>query len=206
MATASRTFPPLSGLNKLESLRLIYNSISDVSALAGLTNLTVLNLGGNSISDISSLSSLTDLSWLGLWANSISDLAPLVANTGLGSEDEINVQNNPLSATSLNTHIPTLQSRGVTVYFSASKPAFEEKETRLPRAEMKRFGIGEQEEAEYRYHKQMDMKENMISRATRREIRSTPKTDARDRRRMEMRQDMISQKMSLRDKARREGK
>ena len=46
----------------------------------------------------------------------------------------------------------------------------------------------------------------MISPAAkvRREVKSTAKTDARDRRRMKMRQDMISRKMSLRDKARRE--
>ena len=39
----------------------------------------------------------------------------MVANTGLGSGDEVDVRENPLSATSLNTHIPTLLGRGVTV-------------------------------------------------------------------------------------------
>ena len=49
--------------------------------------------------------------------NNISDLSPLVANTGLGDGDELEIQRNPLSYTSINTHIPALQSRGVTVEF-----------------------------------------------------------------------------------------
>ncbi|MDE2831021.1 MAG: hypothetical protein OXN20_12955 [Gemmatimonadota bacterium] len=49
----------------------------------------------------------------------------MIANTGLGSGDEVDVRNNPLSATSLNTHIPILQGRGVNVQFGASKPTIE---------------------------------------------------------------------------------
>ncbi|MCY4641259.1 MAG: leucine-rich repeat domain-containing protein, partial [Gammaproteobacteria bacterium] len=64
------------------------------------------------------LSNLTSLEVLELESNSISDVAPLVANTGLGSGDEVRVENNPLSATSINTHIPALQSRGVSVLYS----------------------------------------------------------------------------------------
>ena len=108
---------PLSGLTNLTVLTLGRNSISDISSLSGLTNLTGLWLSVNSISDISVLSNLTNLTALWLSHNSISDLSPLVANPGLGSGDEVYVQNNPLSATSRNTHIPTLQARGVTVNF-----------------------------------------------------------------------------------------
>ena len=129
----------LAGLTNLTSLRLGGNSFTDLSALAGLTNLTYLNLGGNSftdistlagltnltrlylgdntVSDISALAGLTNLTSLWLWDNSVSDLSPLVANTGLGSGDEVSVQRNPLSYQSIHTHIPTLQSRGVTVEF-----------------------------------------------------------------------------------------
>ncbi|MYF73155.1 MAG: hypothetical protein F4175_07160 [Gemmatimonadetes bacterium] len=64
------------------------------------------------------LSNLTRLEWLGLDNNSISDLAPLVANAGLGEGDWIEVSNNPLSATSINTHIPALQSRGISVLYT----------------------------------------------------------------------------------------
>ncbi len=113
----------LSNLTSLESLSLYSNSISDVSVLSNLTSLEILNVFDNSISDISVLSGLTSLGILYLYANNISDLAPLVANTGLGSGDLIDVHNNPLSAISINTHIPALQSRGVDVRFGASKPA-----------------------------------------------------------------------------------
>ena len=112
----------LSGLTSLEVLFLDSNSISDLSALSGLTSLRALSLDDNSISAVSALSGLTSLLLLALEDNSISNLAPLVANTGLGSGDLVDVRNNPLSATSLYTHIPTLQARGVDVYFGASKP------------------------------------------------------------------------------------
>ena len=108
---------PLSGLTNLSLLGLEENSISDVSALSGLTSLERLRLQGNTISDVSALSGLTNLTSLTLSGNRISDLSPLVANTGLGSGDEVNVRFNPLSATSVNTHIPALQGRGVTVQF-----------------------------------------------------------------------------------------
>ena len=115
-------------LTNLEWLYLSNNVISEVSALAGLTSLEYLDLENNAISDISPLSDLTNLTNLRLPFNTISDIAPLVTNTGLGSGDEVDVRNNPLSATSLNTHIPALQTREVDVLFGASKPAVEEKE------------------------------------------------------------------------------
>ncbi|MYC12663.1 MAG: hypothetical protein F4Y39_02950 [Gemmatimonadetes bacterium] len=113
----------LSNLNNLELLALVSNGISDVTPLSNLNNLRVLDLSFNSISDVSALSNLTSLEDLYLDNNSISDLAPLVANTGLGSGDVVDVRNNPLSATSINTHIPALQDRGVDVRFGTSKPS-----------------------------------------------------------------------------------
>ena len=108
----------LGSLTNLTELFLDGNSISDLSALGSLTNLTELFLGDNSISDLSALSGLTNLTWLWLRSNSISDISPLVANTGLGERDRVQVERNPLSDLSIYTHIPTLQSRGVTVYFT----------------------------------------------------------------------------------------
>ncbi len=133
---------PLAGLTKLTQLELSDNSISDISSVAGLTNLTYLDLDGNSISDISGVSeltnltrlelggsggsnlsdlsplaNLTNLTILWLYGNNISDLSSLIDNTGLGSGDKVYVQSNPLSYQSIHTHIPTLQSRGVTVEF-----------------------------------------------------------------------------------------
>ena len=109
----------VAGLTNLTSLYLWgnHNSISDISAVAGLTNLTSLYLGGNSVSDISAVAGLTNLTSLDLWENNISDISPLAENTGLAGGDEVYVQGNPLSYLSIHTHIPTLQSRGVTVEF-----------------------------------------------------------------------------------------
>ena len=105
----------LTGLTNLTNLGLTANSISDISVLAGLTKLTWLEIGHNSISDISAVSGLTKLNLLHLRKNNISDLSPLISNAGLGRRDTINVDENPLNAVSLNTHIPTLQSRGIDV-------------------------------------------------------------------------------------------
>ena len=108
---------PLAGLTQLTLLGLWDNSISDISALAGLTQLTLLWINNNAISDIAPLAGLTQLTELNLTNNSISDLAPLVTNTGLGSHDIVGVNGNPLNDASINSHIPTLQSSGVTVEF-----------------------------------------------------------------------------------------
>ena len=114
----------LSGLTNLTHLWLEGNSISDISALSGLTNLTHLVLDDNRISDLSPLSSgLTNLTHLVLDDNRISDLSPLVSNRGLGSGDAVYVRENPLNAVSINTHLPTLQGRGVVVLFDASAPS-----------------------------------------------------------------------------------
>ena len=126
---------PLSNLTNLAYLHLSDNAISDVSALSGLTNLEYLNLYSNLISDISPLSGLINLTNLYLSRNNVSDLSPLVANMGLGNGDEIDVRDNPLSATSLNTHIPALQGRGVEVRFGASKPGVEERKRGMIREE-----------------------------------------------------------------------
>ena len=72
-------------------------------------------MGGNSISDISPLAGLTNLRQLTLANNNISDIAPLVDNEGLGKGDLVWVPGNPLSAVSINTHIPALRERGVRV-------------------------------------------------------------------------------------------
>ena len=108
---------PLAGLTNLTWLTLEINNISDISPLSGLTNLTKLRLEQNLISSISVLSDLPNLTELMLRDNNITDLSPLVANTGLGSGDRVDVRGNPLNNASIQTHIPTLQSRGVTVEF-----------------------------------------------------------------------------------------
>ena len=106
-----------SDMAALTQLEAIESNISNLTGLEHAINLIWLNLGYNSISDISAVSGLTNLTLLYLRDNSILDISPLVANTGLGSGDVVLVQANPLSYLSIHTHIPTLQSRGVTVKF-----------------------------------------------------------------------------------------
>ena len=113
---------PLARLTNLTDLYLTFNSISDISPLARLTNLISLHLTFNSISDISAITGLTYLRELYLEDNSISDISPLVTNTGLGQGDTVDVKGNPLSEVSINTHIRTLQNRGVTVEFDNLTP------------------------------------------------------------------------------------
>ena len=112
---------PVAGLTNLTDLYLSSNNIVDISPVAGLTNLTDLYLHSNNIVDISSVAGLTNLTQLQLHKNSITDISPLVANTGL--EDRIilvYLSGNPLSTESVNTHIPALRDREVTVSFEAA--------------------------------------------------------------------------------------
>lgn len=129
---------PLSGLTKMRTLHLYNNDVSDLSPLSGMTELRWLDVSNNLIWDISPLSTLTELGGLALnnnavsdlsplsglprlrrvhgWDCDVSDLSPLVASAGLRGENSlVDLRDNPLSETSLNTHIPVLRERGVRV-------------------------------------------------------------------------------------------
>jgi Leucine-rich repeat (LRR) protein len=108
---------PLSGLINLQFLFIWGEDISDVTPLAGLTKLRVVYVEFNDVSDVSPFSGLTALEQLYLRSNNISDISPLLLNSGLGSGDKVGLNQNPLSEDSKNTYIPTLQTRGVTVYY-----------------------------------------------------------------------------------------
>ena len=90
-------------------------AITDLTGLETATNLQHLNLIGNAVTDISPLTGLTNLKVLRLEGNAIADLSPLVANVGLGNGDKVVVNDNPLSETSINSHLPVLVDRGVWV-------------------------------------------------------------------------------------------
>ena len=109
----------IADLINLRGLSLGNNSISDISAVANLVNLTSLSLENNSISDIVAIASLTHLASLYLGYNSVSDIVPITANKKLRL---IHIQENPLSYSSIYTHIPTLQARRVAVAFNKRTP------------------------------------------------------------------------------------
>ena len=116
---------PLSGLTRLTTLTLWGNSIVDVSPLSGLTQLTTLFLGGNSISDVSPLAGLTQLTLLNLRNNIITDVSPLVKLNLTGIQEDstgLYLEGNPLNYTSINTHIPAMQARGIEVRFDPRTP------------------------------------------------------------------------------------
>ena len=89
---------------------------------AEMKTLTSLTARNASISDLTGVEKATNLTTLGLHNNSISDISPLVSNTGLGTGDTVNLSSNPLSYPSIFTHIPALQTRGVTVSFNNRVP------------------------------------------------------------------------------------
>ena len=96
----------------LTELWLTSNEISDITPLAALTNLTTLWLDENQISDLTPLASLAKLTKLSLWFNQISDITSLLSLTNLTT---LHLEYNPLSQESIEVHVPTLESRGVTV-------------------------------------------------------------------------------------------
>ena len=113
---------PLAKLTRMGTLNLAHNSVSDISALSGLTNLNLLVLTNNRVSDISALKGIRLLNAVVLTNNMVSDIEPLVANQGFrgfreigGTDAFLYLRGNPLSDTSINTHVPTLRARGVIV-------------------------------------------------------------------------------------------
>ena len=129
---------PLSGLTGMRTLQLYSNNISDLSPLSNLTDLRWLGVSNNLIWDIAPLSSLIELRGVSLSNNAVSDLSPLsgltklgrvhildcdvsdlsplVASVGLRGENSlVDLRDNPVSETSLNTHVPVLRERGVRV-------------------------------------------------------------------------------------------
>ncbi len=136
------TIPDLSGLSVLDHLTLSYNEISDISGLSLPASLESLTLAGNSITDISALSALTSLARIDLSSNLIVDISALEWTTSLTSLDlsnnlitnikplddnvgisgEIYLNANPLDDVSVNTYIPSLEGKGITVIYFGIAP------------------------------------------------------------------------------------
>ena len=104
--------------NLRAAIETILGKASDATiTMSDMVNLTYFGPLSANISNLAGLEFATNLIELNLENNSISDLSPLVANPGLGAGDTIYIRRNPLSNLSITTHIPILQSRGVTVDF-----------------------------------------------------------------------------------------
>ena len=129
----------LANLVYLIKLRLDANQISDISTLTNLTNLTVLHLNNNQIDDISSLSNLSQLIELRLDDNKVTDITALVENTGISGK--INLKDNPLSNTTLSTHIPTLEARGIKVEYDMPEDVVLFRDANLEQAIRDALGI-----------------------------------------------------------------
>ena len=135
----------LAGLVSLETLRLSGNRIADASPLARLSSLRRLWLNDNALTRLPRLSDLGSLEWLhaarnriealpagGLSAvrrlrltgNRIADLEPLLGHDGLREGAVLGVRGNPLSAASIEEHLPALRARGVAVLAGAPLPFF----------------------------------------------------------------------------------
>ena len=117
----------LAELKNLTGLKLRRGNISDISPLAELKQLKHLELPWNNISDVSPLAELRQLKHLELTGNNISDVSPLerLNLTGTrGNHPGLYLRRNPLSDASINTHIPSMQARGIEVEFeSLTKPS-----------------------------------------------------------------------------------
>ena len=123
LVLAGNEISDVSALGSLESLTqldLSGNAISDVSALGSLESLTQLYLHYNAIEDVSALGSLESLERLDLSGNRIADVTPLV---GAGI-DVVGLRGNPLSADSIERHVPALRDAGMTVVAGWPVPLF----------------------------------------------------------------------------------
>ena len=107
----------ISFFSELKILSLNDNNIVDIRKIEKLYNLDYINLSDNQVTNISSMSNLPNLRILLLQNNQIMDIDPLIQNPGINSGDVIVLTENPLNDISINTYIPTLMGRGVTVTF-----------------------------------------------------------------------------------------
>ena len=87
----------------------------DAITVADMRTLTLFSAVNADIHDLTGLEHATNLIWLELDNNAISDLTPLIPLTQLGG---VYLDNNPLSAESVDKHIPVLLGRGVDVSYT----------------------------------------------------------------------------------------
>ena len=116
-SVATTDIQPLSSLTNLQYLYIFGNSIDDISMLSSCPHIIYFYADYNLIDDISVLSGMTGLNNVYLRHNQVQDISPLVNNTGIAGGDQVALESNPLSLQSIDTYIPALQARGVTVTY-----------------------------------------------------------------------------------------
>lgn len=100
----------------LVNLDLSFNQVTDLAPLSDLVELRSLVVDSNQVSDLAPLTGLTALSGIFLEDNQVTDLAPLVANEGIGNQDYLDLENNPIDQDEQAENIQTLCDRGVVIY------------------------------------------------------------------------------------------
>ena len=103
------------GALPLGHLDLRSNLITDITPLAALSVVGDLDLSYNRISNAAPLTGLHALSALAIRNNLLTSLKPLVDNSGIGTGDTLNIQQNCLSES--DPDIKTLKDRGVQMYY-----------------------------------------------------------------------------------------
>jgi hypothetical protein len=104
---------PLRSLDTLQKLYVEGNPISDLGPVAALTNLTHISAGTSDVSDLTPLENLTELQWVYMYNAEVTDLTPLVDNPGIGSDDEVNINGNPIDCEAQAANIQELLDRDV---------------------------------------------------------------------------------------------
>ena len=102
-------------IDQLRELRAGGAGITGLVGLEAAQGLERLFAASNGISDLSPLAGLPELAVLDLRSNRITYLGPLVANGDLAEGDWVALDGNPLSEESVNTHVPALRERGVSI-------------------------------------------------------------------------------------------
>jgi Leucine-rich repeat (LRR) protein len=102
-------------LTHVRIAQLSDNHFTSISPLAADTALMSIGLDGSTINDLTPLADLHNLNDISLRNNNVSDIQPLVDNEGIASGDIVRLNSNPLSQVSIDSLIPLLEARGVTV-------------------------------------------------------------------------------------------
>lgn len=102
----------LTGLTQFNAEK---NKIVSLAGLSGLSALEVVTLNNNLIIDLTPIANLSNIKRLALQGNKIARVDALVNNQGVSAGDVVFLGSNPLQSIALNTQIPTLRGRGVTV-------------------------------------------------------------------------------------------